>query len=137
MRHLAVLLEELCERGINFRALTLPIFAQHEGTKAVKVKQSAISMLLCDFYVSRRYSSERLCKSFFFRRLHVERKEYAVFPEKIDFFIQSSLQQQCLKKMPHSYAEYHHFIMMSLMSGEHNTLALSLQDESPGLVPVG
>ncbi|MFK3809452.1 ATPase, partial [Escherichia coli] len=24
--------------------------------------------------------------------------------------------------MPHSYAEYHHFIMMSLMSGEHNTL---------------
>ncbi|MFB5963024.1 ATPase, partial [Escherichia coli] len=24
-----------------------------------------------------------------------------------------------------------------LMSGEHNTLALSLQDESPGLVPVG
>ncbi|HHO0197915.1 TPA: ATPase [Shigella flexneri] len=39
--------------------------------------------------------------------------------------------------MPHSYAEYHHFIMMSLLSGEHNTLALSLQDESPGLVPVG
>ncbi|HBB3913148.1 ATPase [Escherichia coli] len=28
-----------------------------------------------------------------------------------------------------SYVEYHHFIMMSLMSGEHNTLALSLQDE--------
>ncbi|MCH6818348.1 ATPase, partial [Escherichia coli] len=28
-------------------------------------------------------------------------------------------------------------IMMSLMSGEHNTLALALQDESPGLVPVG
>ncbi|MBO9149355.1 MAG: ATPase, partial [Escherichia coli] len=26
---------------------------------------------------------------------------------------------------------------MSLMRGEHNTLALSLQDESPGLVPVG
>ncbi|ELV0966808.1 ATPase, partial [Escherichia coli] len=26
-----------------------------------------------------------------------------------------------------SYVEYHHFIMMSLMSGEHNTLALSLQ----------
>ncbi|EFK3182698.1 ATPase [Escherichia coli] len=25
-----------------------------------------------------------------------------------------------------SYVEYHHFIMMSLMSGEHNTLALSL-----------
>ncbi|EKY5128714.1 ATPase [Escherichia coli] len=36
-----------------------------------------------------------------------------------------------------SYVEYHHFIMMSLMSGERNTLALSLQDESPGLVPVG
>ncbi|QIT52977.1 ATPase [Escherichia coli] len=36
-----------------------------------------------------------------------------------------------------SYVEYHHFIMMSLMSREHNTLALSLQDESPGLVPVG
>ncbi|EGO6624168.1 TPA: ATPase [Escherichia coli] len=30
--------------------------------------------------------------------------------------------------MPLSYAEYHHFIMMSLMSDEHNTLALSLQD---------
>ncbi|EFK2996921.1 ATPase, partial [Escherichia coli] len=28
-------------------------------------------------------------------------------------------------------------IMMSLMSGEHNTFALSLQDESPGLVPAG
>ncbi|MCU9609706.1 ATPase, partial [Escherichia coli] len=27
--------------------------------------------------------------------------------------------------------------MMSLVSGEHNTPALSLQDESPGLVPVG
>ncbi|EQC1378888.1 ATPase, partial [Escherichia coli] len=27
--------------------------------------------------------------------------------------------------MPLSYAGYHHFIMMSLMSGEHNTLALS------------
>ncbi|WP_139462654.1 ATPase, partial [Escherichia coli] len=26
---------------------------------------------------------------------------------------------------------------MSLMSGEHNTFALSLQDESPGLVPAG
>ncbi|MEJ9592171.1 ATPase [Escherichia coli] len=31
----------------------------------------------------------------------------------------------------------HHFIMMSLVSGEHNTPALSLQDESPGLVPAG
>ncbi|HDB9430291.1 TPA: ATPase [Escherichia coli] len=39
--------------------------------------------------------------------------------------------------MPLSYAEYHHFIMMYLMNNEHNTLALSLQDESPGLVPVG
>ncbi len=39
--------------------------------------------------------------------------------------------QHNVLKMPHSYAEYHHFIMMSLMSGEHNTLALSLQDESP------
>ncbi|EFD3132717.1 TPA: ATPase, partial [Escherichia coli] len=28
-------------------------------------------------------------------------------------------------------------IMMSLVSGEHNTPALSLQDESPGLVPAG
>ncbi|EFC2694786.1 TPA: ATPase, partial [Escherichia coli] len=26
---------------------------------------------------------------------------------------------------------------MSLVSGEHNTPALSLQDESPGLVPAG
>ena len=30
------------------------------GTNAVKVKQSAISKLLCDFYVSRRYSSETI-----------------------------------------------------------------------------
>ncbi|HCJ5867999.1 TPA: ATPase, partial [Escherichia coli] len=30
-----------------------------------------------------------------------------------------------------------HFIIMSLMSGEHNTLALSLQNQSPGLVPAG
>ncbi|MEL9144933.1 ATPase, partial [Escherichia coli] len=29
--------------------------------------------------------------------------------------------------MPLSYAGYHYFIMMSLMSGEHNTPALSLQ----------
>ncbi|MFP1557255.1 ATPase [Escherichia coli] len=36
-----------------------------------------------------------------------------------------------------SYVEYHHFIMMLLMSGEHNTLALSLSGGSPGLVPVG
>ncbi|HAM5330120.1 TPA: ATPase, partial [Escherichia coli] len=28
-------------------------------------------------------------------------------------------------------------IMMSLVSGEHNTPALSLQEESPGLVPAG
>ncbi|HDC0051787.1 TPA: ATPase [Escherichia coli] len=39
--------------------------------------------------------------------------------------------------MPLSYTGYHHFIMMSLMSGEHNTFALSLRDESPGLVPAG
>ncbi|WP_137552491.1 ATPase [Escherichia coli] len=39
--------------------------------------------------------------------------------------------------MPLSYAGYHHFIMMSLVSGEHNTPALSLQDKSPGLVPAG
>ncbi|ENP0134559.1 ATPase [Escherichia coli] len=39
--------------------------------------------------------------------------------------------------MPLSYAGYHHFIMMSLVSGEHNRPALSLQDESPGLVPAG
>ncbi|APY04657.1 ATPase [Escherichia coli] len=40
--------------------------------------------------------------------------------------------------MPLSYAGYHHFIMMSLISGEHNILALPLlQDKSPGLVPDG
>ena len=42
-----------------------------------------------------------------------------------------------LKKRLFLYAGYHHFIMMSLVSGEHNTPALSLQDESPGLVPAG
>ncbi|OSL70973.1 putative DNA-invertase from prophage CP4-44 [Escherichia coli TA054] len=60
MWHLVVLLEELCERGINFRALAQSIFAQQWGANAVKVKQSAISKLLCDFYVSRRYSSETI-----------------------------------------------------------------------------
>ncbi|HHZ8737869.1 TPA: ATPase [Escherichia coli] len=39
--------------------------------------------------------------------------------------------------MPLSYAKYHDFIMMSLMNNEHNTVVLSLQDESPGLAPVG
>ncbi|EOV7971744.1 ATPase [Escherichia coli] len=39
--------------------------------------------------------------------------------------------------MPLSDAGYHYFIMMSLVSGEHNTLALSLQEQSPGLVPAG
>ncbi|AEQ12152.1 ATPase [Escherichia coli] len=39
--------------------------------------------------------------------------------------------------MPLSYAGYHYFIMMSLVSGEHNILALSLQEQSPGLVPAG
>ncbi|MCZ7517502.1 ATPase [Escherichia albertii] len=33
--------------------------------------------------------------------------------------------------------EYHHFIMMYASCSEHNTLALSLQDESPGLFPAG
>ncbi|WP_407907805.1 ATPase [Escherichia coli] len=35
------------------------------------------------------------------------------------------------------YVEYHYFIMIYLMSGEHNTLALPLQDKFPGLVPDG
>ncbi|EFB1907682.1 ATPase [Escherichia coli] len=39
--------------------------------------------------------------------------------------------------MPLSYAGYHYFIMMSLVSGEHNTLALPIQEQSPGLVPAG
>ncbi|EFG8165061.1 hypothetical protein GJ608_09415 [Escherichia coli] len=60
MWHLVVLLEELCERGINFRALANLYLPNNGGTNAVKVKQSAISKLLCDFYVSRRYSSETI-----------------------------------------------------------------------------
>ncbi|XNM78893.1 ATPase [Escherichia coli] len=39
--------------------------------------------------------------------------------------------------MPHSYAEYHHFIMMSLMSGEHNTLRCLFRMNPARLVPVG
>ncbi|XNM56799.1 ATPase [Escherichia coli] len=38
--------------------------------------------------------------------------------------------------MPLSYTGYHHFIMMSLMSGEHNTFALSLHVYF-SLVPAG
>ncbi|EGO6624167.1 hypothetical protein GYM29_004172 [Escherichia coli] len=38
MWHLVVLLEELCERGINFRALTLPIFAQQWVDESCKSK---------------------------------------------------------------------------------------------------
>ncbi|QGY11477.1 ATPase [Escherichia coli] len=39
--------------------------------------------------------------------------------------------------MPHSYAEYHHFIMMSLMSGEHNTLSPAISSsEMMNLLPV-
>ncbi|WNE03563.1 ATPase [Escherichia coli] len=36
-----------------------------------------------------------------------------------------------------SYTKYHDFIMMSLMNDEHNTVVLSLQDESLGLEPLG
>nr|WP_137540630.1 ATPase [Escherichia coli] len=39
--------------------------------------------------------------------------------------------------MPHFYAGDQHFIMKSLVSREHNTPALCLQDESSGLVPAG
>ncbi|MBW6086773.1 hypothetical protein KZ779_24225 [Escherichia coli] len=46
MWHLVVLLEELCERGINFRALAQSIFAQQwGGTNAVKSKT------ICDLKV--------------------------------------------------------------------------------------
>ncbi|HBE5263328.1 TPA: recombinase family protein [Escherichia coli] len=52
MRHLAVLLEELCERGINFRALTLPIFAQQWGDESCKSKTisnlNVIVRFLCE-----------------------------------------------------------------------------------------
>ncbi len=74
--------EELWERGINFRALTLPIFAQNGGTKAVKVKQSAISMLLCDFMWAEDIHQKRLCKSFYFSAASMSKeKNTPVFPE--------------------------------------------------------
>ncbi|EHK0828861.1 recombinase family protein [Escherichia coli] len=38
MWHLVVLLEELCERGINFRALAQSIFAQQWGDGSCKSK---------------------------------------------------------------------------------------------------
>ncbi|MBS9131629.1 recombinase family protein [Escherichia coli] len=46
MRHLAVLLEELCERGINFRALAQSIFAQQWGDGSCKSKT------ICDLKVN-------------------------------------------------------------------------------------
>ncbi|EFN8613240.1 DNA invertase [Escherichia coli O41:H45] len=38
MWHLGVLLEELCKRGINFRALAQSIFAQQWGDGSCKSK---------------------------------------------------------------------------------------------------
>ncbi|EEQ1783995.1 TPA: recombinase family protein [Escherichia coli] len=45
MWHLVVLLEELCERGINFRALAQSIFAQQWGDECCKSKT------ICDLKV--------------------------------------------------------------------------------------
>nr|WP_215412392.1 recombinase family protein [Escherichia coli] len=45
MWHLVVLLEELCERGINFRALAQSIFAQQWGDGSCKSKT------ICDLRV--------------------------------------------------------------------------------------
>ncbi|MGS2791480.1 recombinase family protein [Escherichia coli] len=45
MWHLVVLLEELCERGINFRALAQSIFAQQWGDGSCKSKT------ICDLKV--------------------------------------------------------------------------------------
>ncbi|EFB7641244.1 recombinase family protein [Escherichia coli] len=46
MWHLVVLLEELCERGINFRALAQSIFAQQWGDGSCKSKT------ICDLKVN-------------------------------------------------------------------------------------
>ncbi|WP_214295356.1 hypothetical protein, partial [Escherichia coli] len=46
--------------GITFVLWPNLYLPNNGGTNAVKVKQSAISKLLCDFYVSRRYSSETI-----------------------------------------------------------------------------
>ncbi|EEZ0872291.1 recombinase family protein [Escherichia coli] len=52
MWHLVVLLEELCKRGINFRALAQSIFAQQWGDECCKSKRicnlKVIVLFLCE-----------------------------------------------------------------------------------------
>lgn len=81
--------------------------------------------------MSRRYSSATITLVILFcRRPHCRKISVRQYYQKRVIFIQ--LHFSALRvKMPLSYAGYHHFIMMSLVSGEHNTPALSLQDESP------
>ncbi len=64
--------------------------------------------------------------------LIVENKRTTVLSEKSVFY-PTTLQRMRLKNASFLYgiSSFHHDVFMS---GEHNTFALSLQDESPGLV---
>ena len=90
MWHLVVLLEELFERGINFRALAQSIFAQQWGDGSCKSKT------ICDLRVIVWFLCEQ---KIFIRNDYVnhfilptaslsKEKNTPVFPEWIDFFIQ-------------------------------------------------
>ena len=90
MWHLVVLLEELCKRGINFRALAQSIFAKQWGDECCKSKT------ICDLKVIVWFLCEQ---KIFIRNDYVnhfilptaslsKEKNTPVFPEWIDFFIQ-------------------------------------------------
>ena len=100
MWHLVVLLEELCKRGINFRALAQSIFAQQWGDECCKSKT------ICDLKVIVWFLCEQ---KIFIRNDYVnhfilptaslsKEKNTPVFPEWIDFFIQPHFSALRLKK---------------------------------------
>ena len=90
MWHLVVLLEELCERGINFRALAQSIFAQQWGDECCKSKRicdlKVIVLFLCEqkIFIRNDYVNHFILPT---ASLSKE-KNTPVFPEWIDFFIQ-------------------------------------------------
>ncbi len=82
MWHLVVLLEELCKRGINFRALAQSIFAQQWGDECCKSKRicdlKVIVLFLCEqkIFIRNDYVNHFI----FADGLIVERKEYPRIP---------------------------------------------------------
>ena len=90
MWHLVVLLEELCERGINFRALAQSIFAQQWGDGSCKSKTicdlRVIVWFLCEqkIFIRNDYVNHFILPTAWLSK----EKNTPVFPEYIDFFIQ-------------------------------------------------